>query len=503
MGPGPDGDMPPDMRERRSMGPGPDGDMPPDMRERRSMGPGPDGDMPPDMRERRPMGPEGDMPPHMRERRPMGPPGPEGERRLRGPPPDRTPQMGERRPRGPSDPNLRMSRSCSPSPNRRRPRPPPQNPNGDVNSPHLSFRNSPRSNVMPQHEMSPSKKPIDMLNSSNSSLGRDPTGMNMHKPMNSPMNMNSPFRSPRITANSPISPMILPEGRHNSLNREMGHSTNSSINSMDKHRRNASVSSSISAHSTSSDRPPKSIYRKSGLQSPSHHSSGIIETSKTPLIVNNVGELNAHSAEIQTVNEFGEVENVKEENTNQIEEKQVPQAIDFNQLLDSLDTTLQNKPSKFTGRSVASTPSGSRRNSELEKMIVDRKSQFEDMEKLLDTTLQQSKIKSRANVTSPVKAVRHESKHYDNSHLQNLLEQLSMTTSALEKESRSESASSVQSNSNPNININSNSNNNLNTNVDSEVNENQNLDESENTIKELQEKLDSLAIQTKKVLLWE
>jgi len=445
-----------------------------------------------------------------------------GERRPRGPGglPDRTPQMGERtprmgerRPRGPSDPSLRMSRSCSPSPNRRRPRPP-QNPNGDIVSPHLSFRNSPRPNMISPRDMSPSagvnspaRKPIEMMGSPNSSLGRDPTGMNMHKPMNSPMNMNSPFRSPHSVTNSPMSPMILPEGRQNSLNRDMNPGSNMGINNierkpssnssgmngmngMNNHRRNASVSSSLSAHSTSSDRPPKSIFRKSGLQSPSHHNSGLIETSKTPLIVNNVGELKAHSVEIQNVNEFGEVETIKK-----VEEKQninaTPQAIDFNQLLNSLNTTLQNKPSQLTSRSVSSTPSGSRRNSELEKIRADRKSRFEDMEKLLDSTLQQNKIKSRSNVTSPVKTIHHESKHFDDSHLKNLLEQLSMTTSALEKESRSAPVSSMPSNSNSNSNINS---------ENQEV-ENQALDESENTIKDLQEKLDRLAVQTKKVLL--
>jgi hypothetical protein len=504
----PDGDIPPHMRERRPMDPegrpldqegrpietsegrfmGPEGerdrDIPPHMRERRSMRPGPEGDREKDRRDRRPSpgpisGPE--RTPQMGERRlrgsertprmgpertpRMGPDrtprmGPDRTPRM-GPDrtprmgPDRTPQMEERRLRSPSDPNrIRMSRSCSPSPNRRRPRPPPNGPNvlnnlngnGDIPSPHLSFRNSPRPNMISSHDMnsrdigSPARKPIELSNSPNSSLGRSPNGM-MHKPMNSPMNISSPFRVQHSASGSPISPMILPEGIHqsntlgiNNIERKLSSNSSRSMtdskNGSFNHRRNASVSSSLSTHSTSSDRPPKSAYRKPGLQSPNHHNSNLIETSKTPLIVNNVGELNAHSAAIQTVNEFGEVEDVKSYGSqNQSKNASPAVDIDFNQLLNSLDNTLQNKSNNFTVRSNASTPSGSRRNSELEKIRADRRSKFEDMEKYLDNTIQNNQIKSKSNATPSGKANNKTNEsHYDDSNLKNLLDELTMAS---------------------------------------------------------------------------
>ncbi|ORX86384.1 hypothetical protein LY90DRAFT_622319, partial [Neocallimastix californiae] len=87
----------------------------------------------------------------------------------------------------------------------------------------------------------------------------------------------------------------------------------------------------------------------------------------------------------------------------------------------------------FTVRSNISSPANSRRNSELEKLRADTKSKFEDMEKLLDNTIK-NKIKSRSNATSPVKVIKHQSKHFEDSHLKNLLEQLSMTSVTIEKE---------------------------------------------------------------------
>jgi hypothetical protein len=478
------------MGERRPMGPegDRDGSRTPRMRDRRTMGPGPE--RTPQMGERRPMGPEGDRDgsrtPRMRDRRTMGP-GPE-----------RTPQMGERILRSPSDPN---------SPNRRRPRPPP---NGEVSSPSLSFRNSPRLNVVSPREISP--KGMDLIGSPNSSLSRDPTGMNMHKPINtpmnmtspmnvgSPMNMGSPFRHQHSMNNSPVSPMILPESRMthgnagiNNIERKFSTSSARSLtdnmNGDYSHRRTNSVSSSISAHSTSSERPPKSIYRKSGLHSPNLRNNGLVETQKTPLVVNNIGELNAHSASIQSVNEFGEVEDVRSNGSRSGNQSKLgsPQSvdIDFNQLLNSLDNTLQDKSKNFTVRSNISSPANSRRNSELEKLRADTKSKFEDMEKLLDNTIK-NKIKSRSNATSPVKVIKHQSKHFEDSHLKNLLEQLSMTSVTIEKEIKNEPLSPLPKN--PDLNTPNNE------------DQPEAFEQTENTIKELQETLDGLAIQTKNVL---
>ena len=421
-GPPPEGSfedgMPPHMRERRSRGL--EDGIPPHMRERPHIGERTPrmGEKTPRMNERTPRMNErtprmGERTPRMSERTPrMG---------------ERTPRMGERRPGDPRDP--RMSRSCSP--NRRRPGPPlnGSNPRPGIPSSHDGeYMNSPRSGYR-----SPARNNSDVIYSPNSSLGRDPTGMNMHKPM-------SPFRSPRSMTSSPVTSLISPDGRQNSLNRE--HGIKLGINNIERklssnsarslpdhrnipnnHRRNGSVSSSLSTHSTSSDRPPKSSLRKS------QNGSYMETTPKTPLIVNNVDELKAHSAQIQTVNEFGEI---KSNESPLVESSQI---IDFTKLLNSIDTTLQDK--SFNVRSNTSTPISSRKNSnELEKIRSARKSRFEDMEKLLDNTIQNNKVKSRANET-PVKVIKHESKHFDDSHLRNLLEQLSMTTNNLEKESRS------------------------------------------------------------------
>jgi len=473
--------MPPHMRDGRPRSRGPEDDMPPHMRDRRPPR-GPEDDMPPHMRDRRPpRGPEDDMPPHMRDRRPgYGPERPPrmGERRPpRGPDdgmtprmregrpgygPERTPQMGERRP---ERRERRMSRSCSP----RRPRPP-----------HNSepFRNSPI--ISPRQQMSSPRQQSGSPKSEYSSLGRDPTGMNMHKPMNA-------YRSPHSTSSSPVTSMISPDGRQNSLNRNMNHginnierklSSNSSPRNMNGHRRNGSLSSSFSGNS-SGDRSLKSGLRIS-------QNSSIMEASKTPLIVNHVENLRVHSTEIKTVNEYGEIAapgDVSSTNNSLVESSQI---IDFNELLNSLDSTLQDNSTKFNTHSNPSTPPRSRKNSDLEKLRSQRKTKFEDMEKILDDSILYTKNKSRSNI-SVDKTINHHSSHFDDSQLKNILEELTTTSTSVGKPNHN--APMTTSNSYPNLN------------ERNDRGEPPVLNNTEDTIKGLQGQLDGLAVQTKQVLL--
>jgi len=385
--------MSPDMRERYGRPRGPEDNIPPHMRDRRPRGP--EDDIPPHMRDRRPRGPEDDIPPHMRERRPrgaertprmgertprmgertprmgertprmgertprMGERTPKmGERTPRMG--ERTPRMGERTPRmserKPKDP--RMSRSCSP--NRRRPRAP-----GETSSPALSsisLRNSPRPPMTAGIEL-PGK---------HSSLGRD-AGMN--KPV-SPLHRNQ-------DSNTDSSKPYLPERpiRKNSLNKD---------------------------HCLVS--VERKISNNSGKFGNGIDDSLIDTIAKTPLIVNEVEEVKLQSVEI--MNENGEVVN-----KNSIKSPNSSHVIDFNELLNTLDTTLQNN--NISGHSTGISPTRRKNSDDLERIRNIRKSRFEDMEKSLDSSIQ----KTRANDSTQMKSNHHDSNNIGDN-LNNLLKEL-------------------------------------------------------------------------------
>jgi len=378
--------MSPDMRERYGRPRGPEDNIPPHMRERRPRGP--EDDIPPHIRDRRPRGPEDDIPPHMRDRRPrgaertprmgertprmgertprMGERTPRmGERTPRMG--ERTPRMGERTPRmGERTPRMnerkakdpRMSRSCSP--NRRRPRAP-----ADTSSPALSsisLRNSPRPPMTGGIEL-PGK---------HSSLGRDG---GMHK---SPL-----YRNPESVADSPKA--YVPERpiRKNSLNKD---------------------------HCLVS--VERKISNNSGKFGNGIDDSLIDTIAKTPLIVNEVEDVKLQSAEVQIMNENGEIVN-----KNSIKSPDSSHVIDFNELLNSLDTTLQN--SNISGHTTGISPTRRKNSDDLERIRNIRKSRFEDMEKSLDSSIQ----KTRANDSTQMKSNHHESSNIGDN-LNNLLKEL-------------------------------------------------------------------------------